>query len=266
MSLLRIDYPSVIMNKYMGMHVIIPDEDRGFYDSEGNYPVLYLLHGYTDDYTKWTRMTSVERYAAELGFAVVMPDGGKSFYTDMAYGDPYFTHITQEIPQYIKKMLPITKDPRYTFIAGLSMGGYGAMKIGLTYPQNYSAIGAFSGALLMAQTASQPISPDAQEWLQRLEKDIRLVFEDVNQIEQGPHDLVWLASELASSKKKALIPDIYLSCGVDDFIYDNTAYFKKHLETIGIEHHYYEGPGVHDWAFWDQEILKFMQWIKGLRG
>ena len=258
MSLLRIDYPSVVMNKYMGMNVVIPDEDRGFYDGEGKYPVLYLLHGYTDDYTKWMRMTSVERYATELGFVVIMPDGGKSFYTDMAFGDPYFTHITEEIPEYLSKWFPITKDPQYTFIAGLSMGGYGAVKIGLTYPERYGAIGSFSGALLMAQTAAQPIAEEAEEWLKRLEKDIRLVFEDVDSIVDGPHDLIWLASEAAKRKQ---IPDMYLSCGTDDFVYDNTSIFCQHLKKLHIDFEYYEGPGNHNWDFWDKEVLNYMKWI-----
>ncbi len=263
MSLFQVNYPSDVMNKYMGMNVILPDEDRGFYDEEGKYPVLYLLHGYTDDYTKWARMTSIERYAADLGFAVVMPEGGKSFYTDMAHGDPYFTQITEEIPKYLKKWFPITQDPKYTFIAGLSMGGYGAMKIGMTYPDRYSVIGSFSGALLMAQTAAEAIADDAEAWLKRLEADIRLVFDDVHHVVGGPEDLLWLAADLVAKKEER--PNMYLSCGTDDFILESTAIFCKQLDALKLDYKYYEGPGAHEWAFWDQEVLKFMHWIRSLR-
>ena len=96
MALFECKYPSTIMNKCMALNVILPDDEDQILDNAGKYPVVFLLHGYTDDYSKWIRMTSIERYATEKGIAIVMPDAGKSFYTDMAHGDPYFTYITEE--------------------------------------------------------------------------------------------------------------------------------------------------------------------------
>lgn len=259
MSLFHINFPSPVMNKNMAMNVLIPDEDKGFYDHKGLYPVLYLLHGYTDDYTRWTRQTSIERYAMDLGFAVVMPDGGKSFYSDMAHGDPFFEHITKEVPELINKWFPITVDPEFTYLAGLSMGGYGAMKIGLTYPEKFKAIGSFSGALQAAQTAGNKMPEGADEWLRRLEFDMKQVFDDVDDVVDGPHDVFWLVDQHVASDRA--FPNLYLSCGLDDFILVSTQAFAEKLKEHHIPFQYHESEGAHEWGVWDSEVLIFMNWI-----
>lgn len=260
MALFECKYPSTIMNKFMAMNVILPDDQDKTLDKDGKYPVIFLLHGYTDDYTKWMRMTSIERYATEKGIAIVMPDGGKSFYTDMAHGDPYFTYITEEVVDHVRQWFPITTDPEYTFIAGLSMGGYGAMKIGLTYPNRFKGIGCFSGALAMAQTANIKYPEDAEDWLKRLETDLPLVFEDVNELVDGPHDVFWLAQ----TKARDSLPNIYISCGTDDFIYSSSVAFCELLSGLNIDYHYNEEPADHSWGFWDREIVRYIDWVRTL--
>ena len=244
MALFNVNYGSDVMNKYMGMNIIIPEGDVGIKDEEGKYAVVYLLHGYTDDYTKWCRLTAIERYANDLGIAVVMPDGGKSFYTDMIHGDPYFTYLTEEVPAYVQKWLPITKDPTYTYIAGLSMGGYGAMKMALTYPERYKAAGSFSGVLAMVEMANAILPEDSEPWLKRTEIDVPLAFGDVTKIAGSSNDVYWLAEEAKKAGK--LLPDLYLSCGTEDFIYEHTTFFAGHLENLGIPFNYHEEPGVHE--------------------
>ena len=259
MALININYGSDTMNKYMALNVILPADDFGMM-ADGKFPVLYLLHGYTDDYTKWLRLTSIERYANELGIAVVMPDGGNSFYTDMDHGDPYFTYLTDEVPAYLQKWLPITKDPKHTYIAGLSMGGYGAMKMALTYPERYAAAGTFSGALAMAEMLLAKIDEDAEPWLKRLEMDLPLVYGYDTDITGTEHDVFALATE-AKAKNKSL-PELYVSCGTEDFIYPATAGFRDHSRALDINFTYEERPGVHDWKFWDEEVYRFMTFIK----
>ncbi len=259
MAVFHINYPSPVMNRNMAMNVLLPDEDKGFCDSKGKYPLLYLLHGYTDDYSRWMRMTSIERYAMELGFAVVMPEGGKSFYTDMVSGEPYFTHLTEELPEILKKWFPITDEPEFTYIGGLSMGGYGAMKIGLTYPDRYQAVASFSGALAIAQTANQGVPEDAEDWLKRTEKDVRLVFGDVDHLVGTEHDVYWLVGKLASEGLK--FPDFYVSCGSEDFILEASRSFKDTMERFKVPCHYHELEGSHEWRVWDIEVERFMKWI-----
>ena len=262
MALFDISYGSDVMNKYMAMKVILPEGDEGIKDSEGKYSVVYLLHGYTDDYTKWCRLTAIERYANELGIAVVMPDAGKSFYTDMVHGDPYFTYLTEEVPAYVQKWLPITSEADFTYIAGLSMGGYGAMRIGLIYPERFKAVASFSGALAMAEMANAQLPEDAEPWLKRTEIDIPLAYGDVSKIAGSDHDLFWLASQAKALDKK--LPHLYLSCGTEDFIYAHTTYFAGHLKTLEIPFNYHEEPGVHEWGIWDRQVNAFLQWATQL--
>jgi len=263
MAFFNINYPSDVMNKYMAMNVILPDdEDPVIRDKEGKYAVIYLLHGYTDDYTKWQRLTSIERYAKNHGIAVVMPEAGKSFYMDMAYGDPHFTHLTKELPKHLQKWFKISSDPQYTYIAGLSMGGYGAMKIALTYPERFNGAATFSGALAMAQTAGIKQADDAPEWLKRLDVDLPLAFGDVTKLENGPHDLFWLLQDNKAKGKKW--PHLYVSCGTEDFIYQATKAFAGTLEALEIPFKYHEEAETHNWAFWDREVDKFLDWIVSL--
>lgn len=260
MALFECKYPSTVMNKFMELNVILPDYEDQILDKEGKYPVVVLLHGYTDDYSKWLRMTSIERYATEMGVAIVMPEAGKSFYTDMYHGDPYFTYITEEVMRDVRKWFPITKDPEYTFIAGLSMGGYGAMKIALTYPERFKGGATFSGALTMAQTANVKYPEGTEDWLKRLETDIQLIFEDVNQVVGTKDDLFWLVEQ----NHKEKLPNLYISCGTDDFIYEATKAFTGHLDKLKVPYKYHEEPAVHHWSFWDSEIQSCLEWFKTL--
>lgn len=257
MALFNINYGSDVMNKYMGMTVIIPEGDEGIKDAEGKYGVIYLLHGYTDDHTKWCRLTSIERYANEFGIAVVMPDAGKSFYTDMAHGDPWFTYLTEEVPMHVQKWLPISNKPEFTYIAGLSMGGYGAMKMALTYPDRYNAAASFSGALAMTEMVQTKMPEDAEPWLKRLEIDLPLIYGYETEISETGHDVFWLASRVKAKGQQ--IPELYISCGTEDFIYPASENFHKHLENLDIPHTFYKAPGVHEWGFWDAEVRRFLE-------
>lgn len=258
MALFNIEYGSETMNKYMGLKVILPAEDLGMM-ADGKFPVLYLLHGYTADYTKWLRMTSVERYANETGIAVVMPDAGKSFYTDMVHGDPYFTYLTEEVPAYVQKWLPVTSDPEYTYIAGLSMGGYGAMKMALTYPERYKAAATFSGALAVPHMLLNKFSEDEEPWMQRLNKDLPLIYGYDTDI-TGTKDDVFALATMAKEEGNAL-PELYVSCGTDDFVYPATESFRDLLTSLAIPFVYEERPGFHEWGFWDEEVRRFMTMI-----
>lgn len=258
MALFTVNHGSTLMNKHMGMNVILPDKAK-MLDDEGNYKVLYLLHGYTGDYTKWLRFSAIERYANETGIAVVMPDAGKSFYTDMTHGDPVFSYITEEVPAHVKKWFPITSDPACTYIAGLSMGGYGAMKIALTYPERYAGAATLSGALAMAEILKAKVPEDAADWLKRLEIDLPLVFGYDTDITETEHDLFTLVTRAKASGKK--LPKLYVSCGTEDFVYPATAAFRDFLTDQKVTFVYDEGPGVHEWGFWDAQIKKFMEQI-----
>ena len=142
MALIHVDFFSEVLGMSSQMEVILPQQTEGqigigHVEKQNKYPVLYLLHGMTDNQTIWTRNTSIERYAAEHGIAVVMPNAHLGWYTDMQYGFDYFTFFSEELPTLCERFFPcISNDPKDRFVTGNSMGGYGAFKLGLTCPEN----------------------------------------------------------------------------------------------------------------------------------
>jgi len=210
------------------------------------YPVLYLLHGMSDDYSTWTRRTSLERYVSKLPLVVVMPSGGRSHYTDMASGPLYWTFISEELPRIVKSFFPVSDRREDTFAAGNSMGGYGALKLALRKPDKFSAAGGFSGALCL-------------DWMKS--SDTRAVeAEKIFGKKPKPcDDLMKISSELARSSKPK--PKLYQGCGTEDFLYKYNIKFKNHVEKLGYKLTYAERPGLHEWGFWDQEIQNFLKWL-----
>ena len=171
MALLHVDFFSDVLGMCAEMDVILPEQTHGQIGMEGKrgdgkYPVLYLLHGMSDDHTIWQRRTSIERYAADYGIAVVMPSTQLGWYTDMYMGHKWWTYISQELPAICRSFFPYMSDKREdTFAAGLSMGGYGALKCGLLAPDTFSAVASLSGGVDAADCADAvPGDPHAQLW------------------------------------------------------------------------------------------------------
>jgi S-formylglutathione hydrolase FrmB len=210
------------------------------------YPVLYLFHGAFDDAACWTRKSNFERYAEEAGIAVVMPSVGNSFYTDMANGLPWFTFVTEELPKFAQKVLPVSGKREERFVGGLSMGGYGAMKAALTRPALYSAAAVMSGVMVIENTFPNPlpgISPSD-------------IFGDLATVTGGKHDLFYL---LESCKNP---PRIYHTCGTEDLLYADNIKFRDAAQKRGVDYVYTEESGGHEWDFWDRNIRKILQWLR----
>src|SRR5438105_15742137 len=120
MGFLDVHAYSEALGVQVNFHVLLPQQTRA------QFPVLWLLHGLSDDHTIWLRRTSIERYAAEKNLAVVMPAAGRSYYQDMANGARYWTFLTEELPAMCRAWFPLSSRREENFAAGLSMGGYGA--------------------------------------------------------------------------------------------------------------------------------------------
>ncbi len=216
------------------------------------FPTLYLLHGLSDDHTIWMRRTSIERYVAPLGVAVVMPAVARSFYTDMAHGYQYWTYVSEELPKLAEQLLPLSVRREDRYVAGLSMGGYGAMKLALRCPERYAAGASLSGALDMASRNDPDLAED-------LRVDLTLVYGGPEKIEGSEHDLMAVASKLVKSKKPQ--PRLYAWCGTEDFLYQQNLAFRNHAAKIGLELTYEEGPGTHEWKHWDEQIQRVLEWM-----
>ena len=222
------------------------------------YPTLYLLHGLSDDHTIWMRRTSIERYATEHNIAVVMPAVARSFYQDMACGPKYWTFLSEELPALCRQYFPLSAAREDTFAAGLSMGGYGALRLGLAKPERFAAAASLSGALDLARRlreASKPFARiDRHEWIGIMGPELK-----------APADAnLWLlASKVASSPD--LRPALYLACGTEDELLSETRTFRQHLDAVGLPPTYHESPGAHEWGYWDAEIQRVLAWLP-LRG
>ena len=207
-------------------------------------PVLYLLHGLSDDDSIWTRHTSIERYAAPLGLAVVMPAVQRSFYLDEAVGLPYWTFLSQELPALVGRFFRVSQRREDTFVAGLSMGGYGALRWALRQPERFAAAATLSGALDVAARSAR----GRDDW-PRLTGGRELAGTD-----DDPFALLERADP-------ATLPRLFATCGTEDELYPDTERLRAVTRAAGIELAGSDAPGIHDWAFWDAAIQDVLAWL-----
>lgn len=225
------------------MNVILPEED-----ANREYPTLYLLHGYTDNHTAWMRWTSVERYAREYKLAVVMPDVQKSFYSDfpgIIGGYKYWKFVSEELIEISRRFFRLSHKREETFVAGLSMGGFGAFKCALNRPDIFSAAASLSGAL----------DPESDFASNINKKEIEMIAGGADKIKGGINDLFTAAIKTAQLDSK---PRLYQYCGTEDFLYGSNQKFKNFIQNLGFDYTYEESPGDHQWKYWDLYIEKFI--------
>lgn len=256
MALIHCDFFSEVLGLSSSMYVILPQETKTQIGMKGTvrnkkHPTLYLLHGLSDDHSIWLRRTSIERYVAELGLAVVMPAVHRSFYTDMANGYRYWTFISEELPEIARSFFPLSDAREDNFAAGLSMGGYGAFKLALAKPEKYAAAASLSGAVNMASRVKN-IEADMQtEW--------KNVFGDLDRVEGSENDLFFLARRLKESGSP--LPMLYQCCGTEDFLYEDNVKFRDYAWELKLNLTYEEGPGTHEWGYWDKMIQNVLKWL-----
>lgn len=220
-----------------------------------NLRTLYLLHGHSDDHTAWQRYTSIERYAEDLNLAVVMPAVHLSFYNDMVHGLKYWQFISEEVPALARDLFSLSSARKHNFVGGLSMGGYGAFKLALTYPDRFAAAASLSGALDLPEVVRvKKNEPDNKEWI----KEMHTVFGDLSKVPGSRHDLFALARKAARAPVK---PRLYQCCGTEDELYPDNIRFRDAVQKLPLDLTYEEGPGEHNWAYWDKMIQRALEWM-----
>ena len=247
MALLRCDYFSEVLEVGTSMTVLLPqatDEQIGVSSDvvAGDPPLLYLLHGLSDDATAWQRFTSIERYAAEHGVAVVMPQGGRSFYADEVHGARHWTHLTQELPEVVSSFFRVSQRPEDTYVAGLSMGGYGALKWALHHPDRFAAAASLSGAV------------DVRKLLPERPEIFRRVFDE----RIGSDDVL---EDLLEKHPARELPPLFVGCGTDDPLFDGNVRFAEQATAAGLDVRTDFRPGGHEWAVWDATIAAVLAWL-----
>ena len=251
MALFHISARSNSMGMMTNMYVILPTDTSDM--PEDGYPVLYLLHGLSDDHTKWLRSTRIEEYAMKYNLCVVMPEAQCSFYCNMANGLPYDDFITKDLPEFIEKTFPVTKDREKTFIAGLSMGGFGALKSGM---REYKKYGACAGLSAVTDPFSKVDADD--EYRYRLARSVL-----GESFKKRAEDDVYLSAQKLAKLPAEHRPRIYFAIGKSDFLYDDNQKFKAHLDSLNLPYTYEEGEGYHDWNFWDEYIQHALKFFFG---
>ena len=237
MALCDLHWKSDVLGKNVGAYVLIPDQ------AKPPLRTFYLLHGLSDDYTIWIRRTGLERYAARHDLMIVMPDGYRGFYTDNAAGPPYATYIAKELVPAIERIFPARAKRASRGIGGLSMGGYGALRLALGFPNLFATATSHSGAVLHG-SRNQRRADSALD-----EGEFRRIFGD--KPAGSAHDLVTLARK---AKSRGKLPKIRIDCGVEDTLLDDNRLLHDKLASLRIKHEYEEFPGGHDWDYWDAHV------------
>lgn len=264
MALMHVDFFSDVLGMSMNMDVILPQQTRGQIGMEGKaaeekYKTMYLLHGMSDDQTIWQRRTSIERYVSKLGIAVVMPTTHLGFYTDTTFGMNYWTFISQELPDLCREFFPRMSDRKEdTLAAGLSMGGYGAWKLGLRASDTFGAAASLSGALDIVGDFRRNMDGDGEP---RVKSLFTGIFGSAKQLEGSDNDILALADKLAAQKKE--LPRLYAWCGTEDFLYEGNLLAWDHVKKLGYDLTTEQSAGDHQWQYWDERIQDVLRWWLG---
>ena len=255
MSELNISFFSQSLLRPVSFRVILPNDQ--YWDGqeyyEDDFRTLFLLHGY--------RMGPTDFFAADTArhhrTALVMPNGDDSFYLDAEPSDcKYCTYIGKELPDFIRKTLGLARKREDTFIAGVSMGGFGALHTALAYPETFGKTAALSSALIVHGIAHMKEGTDNGVANYAY---YRRCFGDLETVEESTANPETLVKTLISEKKQ--LPDIYMACGTEDFLLNENRAFHAFLTENGVQHDYHESKGVHDMNFWAEYMPKAIEWM-----
>ncbi len=258
MAILNVNLLSNELARTVDVSVILP-VDRSDYPGAPKFEdkplkTLYLLHGVIGDHTDWIKGTRIALWAQERNLCVVMPSGENGCYTDQdKAARPYGRFIGRELVELTRKMFPLSHRREDTFIGGLSMGGYGATRVGLEYADTFSHIVALSSGFLqdtmMTSDNSSPMPMFRRDFYEA-------VYGDLDHLMGGPNDVHALVENLVKAGKP--VPEIFLCCGAQDGLLDGNIKFHKKLESLGVKHRWSTPPGAHSWDFWDEHIKEAM--------
>jgi S-formylglutathione hydrolase FrmB len=253
MALIRLDHVPETVKVSLPLYMILPDPGKVGEIPVARRKVLYLLHGLSDDASAWQRYTSIETLAAAYGLVVVMPSAGRSFYADQPNGQNYFSYLTGELPHYLDDVFGLSPRREDTFIAGNSMGGYGAFKAALLHPELYIAAASFSGVLSLNILG---LDPDDQR-----KHEFALIFGDLDKLPGSEHDpAVWLQRGAANP---SALPRLFIAVGRQEDLYPLSGMFHAACQSLGVQSEYHEEDGHHDWFLWDRQIRQFLASVLG---
>lgn len=225
MSLARVEFYSPAMGQQVSYSLYLPET------GDGPFPVVFQLHGLTDSHAAWVTNSNIARHAARYPMVIALPDGGTGCYLNWPGHDRigkrnYEDLIVTDITNHLKRHFNVTDGP--WAIGGLSMGGYGSMRLGLKYSDRFASIWSHSSKF---------------EWGEMMASGL---FPDPDDLSVHAH-----ADRVSALAKK---PVITFDCGLDDELLGESRRFHEHLDTLGLDHTYNEHPGGHEWDYWDTHV------------
>lgn len=260
-SIETIQFRSTLIGKTLPYSVVLPPDYRA--SRTTRYPVLYLLHGFAGHYSDWLTRTNVADYASKYRLIIVAPEGNDGWYTDSATiaADKYESYFMKELMPDVQKRFRTIESRYGRGVAGLSMGGYGALKFGIKSPGMFVFAGSTSGAL------------DAPSWTKEEPKDIGALRDSLFSVFGPPGSETRKANNIfemvkgMSAARAAGLPFLYFDCGAEDFTFKSNPEFAALLREKKIPHEFRQLPGNHNWAYWDQQVQEILKVAaKHLRG
>jgi S-formylglutathione hydrolase FrmB len=270
MALSKITYYSDVMQQKIGVCVIIPENKWGYSladrPADYRYPTLWLLCGGGFDHTDWLRYTAIELYAAKHGVAVVMPGISYAAYVDTAEGGyPYWTQISRELPEYLRKVFPLSYAREDNFVCGFSMGGYGAFKFAMQRPDMFAACGTFAGPIGIIprnpipsnEMLGQPCLRD--DFCEEPFGTLWASFGSAAKRRNTPDDnLYMLEKHLAAGTP---LPLFYIAVGDEDPTAPEGYVTMDEMHRMGLVFEDIRDDGKHDWVYCNKHVQRFLDWI-----
>lgn len=263
MAIFNCDYFSMARRGMVSFTVILPVERPPIGDeppmyTQGPYPTLYLLHGFSGNRNDWLINTQIAQLAVRHGIAVIMPDGGNNFYLDIEESQLNCGEfIGREFVDVTRRMFPLSHRREETAIGGLSMGGYGAVRNGLKYADTFGAILAYSSALITNDVANKR---EGEGDFMAPYSYYRHIFGEPKALPGSDKDPKRLAKDCM---KNGAMPKLFLACGKEDFLYEANTGFHAYLDEIGYSHEWWVKPGAHDFRFWNESLPASLDWLYG---
>ena len=270
MALIDLNFFSYSFYRSVGVKVFLPVDKISLTEEvkwdKKPFKTLYLLHGVFDDYNSWINNSSILRYANDKNIAVVMPSGENMFYLNAPgrdgkerckdTGGLYSKFIGEELVEFTKNIFPLSKKREDTFIAGLSMGGFGAIVNGVKYHNTFSHIAALSPALMIDDSVNSSYNKNI---MLRNREFFESFLGDLSTVKESDKNPYYLVKRL--KEENASLPKFYLACGKSDHLFPRTEEFANFLMEEGCEFIFEKGSGDHDWIFWDTYIQHVLDWL-----
>lgn len=262
MSTMKISFASQMLKRIVEFNLILPNDlpeemiiENQCYKRE--IKTLYLLHGFGGNCNDWLYGSLAQELSVKYNLAIVMPSGENSFYLDgRGAGKLYGEFIGRELVGYIRRVFGLSDKKENTFIGGLSMGGFGAIRNALKYNDTFGKVFALSSALIVNEIKNQ------KQGFKNLVADYDYyvnTFGDLSKLEESENNPEYLVKKLKSENKE--IPPIFMACGTEDFLLETNREFYEFLLNQKVEINYEESPGTHDWKFWNEYLEKSINWL-----